>query len=102
MSNESKSSKHTPGPWIIRGEGSELRITARGEIVSGVVAEVRTGWPHPAQRDEQRANARLIAAAPELLESLNALRSFMWALGYADQELVMAQADAAIAKAVQA
>jgi hypothetical protein len=39
------------------------------------------------------------AAPVELLEALIALRSFMWAEGYADQTVAMAQADAAIAKA---
>jgi hypothetical protein len=39
------------------------------------------------------------AAAHELLEALKAMRSFMWAEGYADQTAAMAQADAAIAKA---
>lgn len=35
----------------------------------------------------------------DLLDALKALRSFMWAQGYADQTPAMAQADAAIAKA---
>lgn len=39
------------------------------------------------------------ANAHELLEALKNLRSFMWAEGYADQNIPMAQADAAIAKA---
>lgn len=38
-------------------------------------------------------------SAHELLEALKTLRSFMWSEGYADQNLPMAQADAAIAKA---
>lgn len=45
------------------------------------------------------ANASLIIAAPDLYEAIMALRSFMWAEGYADQNIPMAQADAAIAKA---
>jgi hypothetical protein len=40
-----------------------------------------------------------LAVTAELLEALKALRSFMWAEGYADQTVEMAQADAAIAKA---
>jgi hypothetical protein len=51
---------------------------------------------------DYEANARLIAAAPELLKALKELRSFMWSEGYADQTVEMAQADAAIAKAVAA
>lgn len=44
-------------------------------------------------------NEPLFAAAQDVLEALKALRSFMWSEGYADQNLPMAQADAAIAKA---
>jgi hypothetical protein len=49
--------------------------------------------------EEETANAHILAAAPELLEALRAMRTFMWAEGYADQTAVMAKADAAIAKA---
>lgn len=35
----------------------------------------------------------------ELLEALKALRSFMWSEGYADQQMPMAKADAAIRRA---
>jgi hypothetical protein len=40
----------------------------------------------------------LIAAAPELLESLKDLRSLLWTEGYADSTPAMAKADALIAK----
>ena len=54
---------------------------------------------HSDSEEGSRHLARLIAAAPDLYEALVALRSFMWAEGYADQNLPMAQADEAIAKA---
>ncbi|HTF68062.1 MAG TPA: hypothetical protein VK638_35815 [Edaphobacter sp.] len=47
---------------------------------------------------ELDAQERVRASAPELLHALKGLRSFMWAEGYADQTVEMAQADAAIAK----
>jgi hypothetical protein len=50
-------------------------------------------------KDLCEANALIIEAAPELYGALHALRSFMWAEGYADQTPEMAQADSAIAKA---
>lgn len=53
--------KHTPGPWrYITGTwvlGGDLQVVAR------------TSWPSdpPRNGEEMRANARLIAAAPDLL-----------------------------------
>lgn len=52
--------KGTPGPWVIGGnEGSKLSVNADPYFV----ALVDEGY-------SQEANARLIAAAPELLEAL--------------------------------
>ena len=69
-------SKHTPGPWEIDNERDEaICVWKRGGegAISGVIATVRTTtWCHNEQQDEQRGNARLIAAAPELLEALKA------------------------------
>ena len=62
--------KFTPGPWELRTDRSEYRIYARGQNVSGVAARINTDWPFPEQQAEQRANAHLIAAAPELYEAL--------------------------------
>ena len=60
-------STHTPGPWIIVGriiDADNGRVTADGrKDVWERVAIVDTG-PTP---DESEANARLIAAAPDLL-----------------------------------
>lgn len=49
---------HTPGPWIAR---------MNCDVISGdrLVADCMTGW-----LKEDRANARLIAAAPEMLNML--------------------------------
>ena len=65
-------SRHTPGPWITRGES----VVAHRPHVSGgyneepVQALTRTP-------EERLANAALIAAAPELLEALEAWHKFM-------------------------
>lgn len=65
-------SKHTPGPWsaeVDRENDHEINI------VSGNRPFVATAWPANHQEDkEQEANARLIAAAPELLEALRIVR----------------------------
>lgn len=63
-------SKHTPGPWIINPravtsvqDANERGIAACGGFFSSL--------PDRAMGDcEQEANARLIAAAPQLLEAL--------------------------------
>lgn len=53
--------KHTPGPWRVVPTGAG-NVLIQSDSVSQTVATV-----HGA---EQAANARLIAAAPELLEAL--------------------------------
>jgi len=66
---------HTPDPWWIddrRESGGALQIQARhrGEGSSYCVATVNH-W------DQPNANAGLIAAAPDLLASLRAVRDWM-------------------------
>lgn len=64
--------KHTPRPWVAeKGSQSFDNITALHNGDRVVIARVYT-WG-----DEQWANARLIAAAPEILESL--LMMISWA-----------------------
>lgn len=59
--------QHTPGPW--RRNGSLIEAPQMALTVSTV------SWPRighaPKDTDEAVANARLIAAAPELLAALN-------------------------------
>jgi hypothetical protein len=57
-------SKHTPGPWFYRlGDGRAFRpIVQRGDE-GGFVVEGMS-------RERENADAKLIAAAPELLDSL--------------------------------
>jgi len=58
--------KHTPGPWSInRYDTYDKDIVIREPGVRVDFDDV--------DQDEQEANARLIAAAPELLEALNAM-----------------------------
>ena len=53
-------SKHTPGPWHIAGDSDGTMITAN-------FAKQIALWPPQSGEIEQCANARLIAAAPDLL-----------------------------------
>ena len=59
--------KHTPGPWKVAGDDINGQAIVRGEHV-----EIATCWHHclGSLEIQMRANARLIAAAPELLDAL--------------------------------
>ena len=65
-------SSFTPGPWRTKREGfSTVYVEAR--IDGGLIQEVAACGPTEAGLEQQEANARLIAAAPELLDALIAL-----------------------------
>jgi hypothetical protein len=65
MSTQTKpQTGHTPGPWKY-GALSESVITERGIEVCSL---------QDSELDSKRANARLIAAAPELLDALQLMR----------------------------
>ena len=63
-------SKHTPGPWFVTGNMTRY-VEAR--IGGGLIQEIAAVGPTSADDgygQQQIANARLIAAAPDLLEAL--------------------------------
>ena len=65
--------KHTQGKWEIKENGTEFESTIYSEGVR--IAEVKSfgngnGMFNDATVEERIANAKLIAAAPELLEVL--------------------------------
>ena len=98
---------HTPGPWSI----SQSRGLYSGEArnlytVSGACGTICT-TPNPSVADNA-ANARLIAAAPELLAALREARDELYAHADANGELdgsgrichdLVGLCDAAIARA---
>jgi hypothetical protein len=55
---------HTPGPWVLERFQPRTTVTSGDRILPLLVAEIQTG------DGEGKANARLIAAAPDLLEAL--------------------------------
>lgn len=67
-------STHTPGPWLVSKMSKstvlkDIYIRGGGERIARVVV------PSTAQTiDEYHANARLIAAAPDLLEALQKIK----------------------------
>jgi hypothetical protein len=68
-------SEHTPGPWHTGKEmerGLDLRkniYNSKGEFIAAVVSSAGLRSEH-----ENRANARLIAAAPDLLAACEMAR----------------------------
>ena len=108
--------QHTPGPWKIHDDNENTldviapwSTTVRPESASGygdwrgiTVSTIRHQDDNPCvSKDQASANAALIAAAPELLEALKALRN------WCDEEIngappeyrrIMGRADAAIRK----
>lgn len=89
--------KHTPGPWTVYddsndGKTNRIEIAALGKTVARIYHSV------PA---EDLPNARLIAAAPELLEALEfiANRQNLMFAECSDAEEIIEVARAAIAKA---
>jgi len=96
-------SKHTPGPWHHTGrEFNDVR-DSDDELVA-VALHLRVGQPERSVQ-EAEANARLIAAAPELLDALKKMESALakcfgpHKAEEGDRHRALAQARVAIAKA---
>jgi len=74
--------RYTPGPWWIEERGDVISILGprencshNGRNPAWEMAKIDNYvfWDEPETEDEDRANARLICAAPELLEALQLL-----------------------------
>jgi hypothetical protein len=97
-------SKHTPGPWIhVHNEpvyghrGNAYVWTSKGPG-HGIIADANTSL---FRADEIEANARLVAASPELLDSLREVVDWATDFEASDQRTtaILNRAFAAIAKA---
>lgn len=104
--------RHTPGPWKIKpltkpydteNEGAgrfieKFRITMDVPGCPGVESILaETCGSHT--EEEHEANARLIAAAPDLLEACKAARTIDTVARTSDREAIMTLLDSAISKA---
>ncbi len=103
-------SKHTPGPWSVQTTqrphvaGHWREIVADKLVVAEVYEDDEPHEPYSPLPKEAEANARLIAAAPELLEALKGFalnRAHLRTEDPFDGALsrLLDMADAAIAKA---
>lgn len=105
------STKHTPGPWratkcFLNQVNPATIVSESGVAVASVEYGIKaTGDAFEGREGEFDANARLMAAAPDLLESLQQTVASLehWFVRHGDPEgvnsLMMKKARAAIAKA---
>jgi hypothetical protein len=106
-SPQPEGSAHTPGPWRSEGPDEDPygEIGVFADAGSRLVCELwQDDAPVPDFNAEQRANARLIAAAPDLLAALKALTQdsrFNLVIGGNPNavDALVKQVDEAIAKA---
>ena len=83
-------SKHTPGPWAYCWTYGRVLVFQKGESTIAAVP-----YDGDSEIPQAEANARLISAAPELLEALKFLMT-----AHGEQlDLAFEQAQSAIAKA---
>lgn len=88
---------HTPGPWLV--VGNMIETDRRDEIAEIVRYGAWFGGntPYGLKNPIGDANARLIAAAPDLLAALEALLDDALALGLADSHLSGSAIEARVA-----
>lgn len=84
--------KFTPGPWRTGGAGKVIIYAGDGFAVAN--ATIYHGRQEPG---ESQANARLIAAAPDLLASMLNIRAMADTSG---DHAILEEANEAIAKAI--
>lgn len=109
----SNTTKHTPGPWIVNEDADSIWVEPTSSLcnpICVIFARKTSNYNPPEFQDEDYANARIIAAALELLEALeNIVKRFGTGPNEEDDRDVMckiwvnkneiAQARAAIKKA---
>jgi len=71
---------HTPGPWMATTQGSNtiyIHDEVRNGKSFGTIAEIGSDSAYPDIHKQDKANAHLIAAAPEMLEMLRDILTAM-------------------------
>lgn len=89
--------KHTPGPWVTQINVVNYRSGRRALEVRGKGDELVATLPG---RGNDAVDGRLIATAPDMLDMLRkALAGLEFARGYVENDNLLAEIDALIAKA---
>jgi hypothetical protein len=70
--------EHTKGPWQVRHSDSKQAFNVVGTRLGGKYKIARCPYETDDKYEEAAANARLIAAAPEMVEMLKNLRKHDW------------------------
>ena len=77
--------KHTPGPWKLNTDG-DTGMNDSGCILDSVghviVTDIYGTFKNGRTTGEAEANARLIAAAPDLLAAAESVLAFLEQIGY--------------------
>jgi len=97
---ERNETKHTPGPWLVANKTFVYALGPQGTNVFW--AHVQAAGAERADEAEKAANARLIAAAPTLLEALRAVAHRVQCSSYGMGEDIAAIVAPAIALATSA
>jgi hypothetical protein len=88
--------QHTPGPWRAEGWNNLVVNSYTGDTII-----IQPGGSEYAKLEELQANARLIAAAPELLEALKGMMEWARRVKGSNPGPEVFEASNAIAKATQ-
>ena len=90
-------SKHTPGPWFVDHK-SPFLVRAGDDIDGRHIAHIGPANYTP-RFDVDEQNARLISAAPDLLEALEDMLSSLKVLGVSGLDAEIKNATAVVARA---
>ena len=66
-------SKHTPGPWRAGNVIPTRVYNDDGWLIASTIEDYEEPLPEPERYEAQKADARLIAAAPDLLAALRGM-----------------------------
>ena len=98
------SAQHTPGPWLIEAQNSHTGAIATVHNTTDVWVEIWSeNWIVTGMGpEEQSANARLIAAAPDLLRALASLTDLTSCIEQPADEAIAEEVNRAVINAAQA